>query len=94
MDKGQYCYLQPWGESRRISVWEAATSTLKAHPQGLPRGELHMYVDRMVKRKVDRQQLSGILQNIDAVYDPTSSLWKFEGPVRGENDIDEALESL
>jgi len=94
MDKGQYCYLQPWGESRRISVWEAATSTLKAHPQGLPRGELHMYVDRMVKRKVDRQQLSGILQNIDAVYDPTSSLWKFEGPVGGENDIDEAIESL
>ena len=53
-----------------------------------------MYVDRMVKRKVDRQQLSGILQNIDAVYDPMSSLWKFEGPVGGENDIDEAIESL
>ena len=94
IDKGQYCYLQPWGESRRISVWEAATSILKAHPKGLPRSELHMYVDRIAKRKVDSQQLSGILQNIDAVYDPTSSLWKFEGPVGGENDIDEAIESL
>lgn len=94
MDKGQYCYLQPWGESRRISVWEAATSTLRDHPQGLPRSELHMYVDRIVKRKVDRQQLSGILQNIDAVYDPTSSLWKFTGPVGGEDDIDEAIEGL
>ena len=76
MDRGQYCYLQPWGESRRISVWDAATSILKAHPTGLPRGELQLYVDRIAKRKVDRQQLSGILQNIDAVYDSNSGLWK------------------
>lgn len=89
MDKGHYCYLQPWEESRRVSVWEAATSTLKAHPQGLPKTELHMYIDRIVKRKIDRQQLSGILQNIDAVYDPISSLWKLEGPVGGANEIDE-----
>ena len=79
-DKGQYCYLQPWGESRRVSIWEAATSTLKAHPKGLPRSELQLFVERIAKRKVDRQQLSSILQNIDAVYDAESDLWKSTGP--------------
>jgi len=89
MDKGQYCYLQPWGESRRISIWEAATSTLKAHPNGLPRGDLQLFVERIAKRKVDRQQLSGILQNIDATYDADSSLWKFTGSSEDESEIDE-----
>ncbi len=89
MDKGQYCYLQPWGESRRISIWEAATSTLKAHPKGLPRGELQLFVERIAKRKVDRQQLSSILQNIDAIYDPESSLWKFAGPADEDSENDE-----
>jgi hypothetical protein len=36
MDKGQYCYLHSWGQSRRISVGEAATSILKAHLEGHP----------------------------------------------------------
>ena len=89
MDKGQYCYLQPWGESRRISIWEAATSTLKAHPNGLPRGDLQLFVERIAKRKVDRQQLSGILQNIDAIYDAESSLWKFTGSSEDESENDE-----
>ncbi|MEQ9899891.1 DNA-directed RNA polymerase subunit alpha C-terminal domain-containing protein [Pectobacterium punjabense] len=89
MDKGQYCYLHSWGESRRISAGEAATSTLKAHPEGLPRSELQLYVDRLVKRKVDRQQFSGILQNIDAVYDAESSLWKFAGLAGEENEGEE-----
>jgi hypothetical protein len=94
MDKGQYCYLQPWGESRRISVWEAATSTLKAHPQGLPRSELQLYVDRIAKRKVDRQQLSGILQNIDADYDAGTGLWKFAGPAGEEGEDNEGAADL
>ncbi len=89
MDKGQYCYLQPWGESRRISIWEAATSTLKAHPKGLPRGELQLFVERIAKRKVDRQQLSGILQNIDAIYDAESGLWKSTGPSEDDGESDE-----
>ncbi len=87
MDKGQYCYLQAWGESRRISVWEAATATLKAHPEGLSRAELQEFVERVTKRKVDRQQLSGTLQNIDAVFDAEYSLWKFAGHA-GEEDED------
>jgi hypothetical protein len=70
-------------------VWEAAISTLKAHPKGLPRSELHMYVDRITKRKVDRHQLSGILQNIDAVYDAESGLWKFAGLADGEGENDD-----
>lgn len=89
MDKGQYCYLQPWGESRRISIWEAATSTLKANPKGLPRGELQLFVERIAKRKVDRQQLSSILQNIDAIYDAESSLWKFAGLADEDSENDE-----
>lgn len=91
MDKGQYCYLQPWGESRRISVWAAATSTLKAHPNGLLRSDLQLFVDRIVNRKVDRQQLSGILQNIDAIYDAESNLWKFTGSSEDESESDEDL---
>ncbi|PIT81961.1 DNA-directed RNA polymerase subunit alpha C-terminal domain-containing protein [Limnohabitans sp. 15K] len=94
MDKGQYCYLQPWGESRRISVWEAATSTLKDHPQGLARSDLQMYVERIAKRKIDRQQLSGILQNIDAIYDATSGLWKFAGLVGADDENEEEIGSL
>ncbi|WP_226148660.1 DNA-directed RNA polymerase subunit alpha C-terminal domain-containing protein [Burkholderia contaminans] len=94
MDKGQYCYLQPWGESRRISVWEAATSTLKAHPQGLSRGELQLFVDRIAKRKVDRQGLSSILQNIDAAYDPESNLWKFTGIADEDGEDDEGAADL
>ena len=77
IDRGQYCYLQAWGESRRISASEAAGATLKAHPDGLSRSELQELVERMTKRKVDRQQLSGILQNIDAIFDAECSLWKF-----------------
>jgi hypothetical protein len=88
MDRGQYCYLQPWGESRRISIWEAATSTLKSHPNGLPRGELQLFVERIAKRKVDRQQLSSILQNIDAIYDSKSNLWKFTGLTEEEDEND------
>jgi hypothetical protein len=94
MDKGQYCYLQAWGESRRISAWEAATLTLKANPEGLPKGELQMYVDRISKRKVDRQQLSAILQNIDAVYDGASGLWKFTGLTGEESEDDEGAADL
>jgi hypothetical protein len=91
MDKGQYCYLQPWGESRRISLWEAVSATLKRHPEGMPRTELHELVERVAKRKVDRQQLSGILQNIDATFDAKSSLWKYTG--RGvEEDEEEGEE--
>ncbi|MGK3495663.1 DNA-directed RNA polymerase subunit alpha C-terminal domain-containing protein [Citrobacter youngae] len=89
MDKGQYCYLHSWGQSRRISVGEAATSTLKAHPEGLPRSELQLYVDHLVKRKVDRQQFSGILQNIDAIYNAESGLWKFTGLVDEDNEDDQ-----
>lgn len=89
MDKGQYCYLQPWGESRRISILEAATSTLKANPKGLSRGDLQLIVERIAKRKVDRQQLSSTLQNIDAIYDSESSLWKFTGSSEYESEIDE-----
>lgn len=89
MDKGQYCYLHSWGQSRRISVGEAATSTLKAHPEGLTRSELQLYVDHLVKRKVDRQQFSGILQNIDAIYDAESGLWKFAGLIDEDNENDE-----
>ena len=86
MDKGQYCYLQPWGESRRISVGEAATTTLKSHPEGMPRTELHECVARITKRKVDRQQLSVILQHIDATFDAKSSLWKYIGLVVEEGE--------
>ena len=89
IDKGQYFYLQPWGESRRVSIWEAATSTLKAHPKGLSRGELQLFVDRIAKRKVDRQQLSSILQNIDAIYDAESSLWKFAGLADEDSENDQ-----
>lgn len=89
MDKGQYCYLHSWGQSRRISVGEAATSTLKAHPEGLPRTELQLHVDQIVKRKVDRQQFSGVLQNIDAVYDAESCLWKFAGLAGEDNEYDQ-----
>jgi hypothetical protein len=53
-----------------------------------------MYVERIAKRKVDRQQLSGILQNIDAVYDTPSGLWKFAGPVGGDDENEEAISSL
>ncbi len=94
MDSGQYCYLQPWGESRRISVWEAVTSTLKAHPEGLPRGELQLYANRITKRKVDRQQLSGALQNIDAAYDAESGLWKFAGLAGDEGEDNEGTTDL
>ncbi len=94
MDRGQYFYLQPWGESRRISVWEAASSILKNHPEGLLKIELQMYVDRITKRKVDRQQLSGVLQNIDAVYDTVSTLWKFAAPVIAEDENDELIGTL
>jgi hypothetical protein len=89
MDRGQYFYLQPWGESRRISIWEAATSTLKAHPKGLPKGELQLFVERIARRKVGRQQLSGILQNIDAIYDAESGLWKSTGPSEDDGESDE-----
>jgi hypothetical protein len=89
MDKGQYCYLQSWGQSRRVSIWEAAISTLKSHPEGLARGELQLYVERIAKRKIDRQQLSGILQNADAVYDAESGLWKFLGLSGEESEDDE-----
>ena len=94
MDKGQYCYLQPWGESRRVSVWVAATSILKSHDKGLPRSELQLYVERMTKRKVDRQQLSSVLQNIDATYDSESSRWKYSGRVSEEDESDEGTSNV
>ncbi|HID3973158.1 TPA: DNA-directed RNA polymerase subunit alpha C-terminal domain-containing protein [Enterobacter cloacae] len=94
MDKGQYCYLHSWGQSRRISVGEAATSTLKAHPEGLPRNELQLYVERLAKRKINRQQFSGILQNIDAIYDAELGLWKFAGLTGEHNDDDQITSEL
>ena len=53
-----------------------------------------MYVDRIAKRKVDRHQLSGILQNIDAIYDATSGLWKFAGLVGGDDENEEEISNL
>jgi hypothetical protein len=46
-------------------------------------------VDQLVKRKVDRQQFSGILQNIDANYNAESGLWKFTGLVDEDNEDDQ-----
>lgn len=88
MDQGQYFYLQPWGESRRMSISAAATEALKTHPQGLLKTDLQMYVERSVKRKIDRQQLSSVLQNIDAIYDPEFGTWKFVGQIFEENESD------
>ena len=76
IDKGQYCYLQPWGESRRISVQDATVTILKSYTEGLPLSELHTLVERVTKRMVTRTTLSSILQNIDAAFYPTSGLWK------------------
>jgi hypothetical protein len=90
IDKGQYCYLLPWGESRRISAGEAVAATLKEYPEGLSRTDLHGLVERVTKRKVDRQQVRSILQNIDAIFDPRSSLWK--PPERGVEDDEEGEE--
>ncbi|HGK4767907.1 TPA: hypothetical protein ACJ2XP_005094, partial [Enterobacter cloacae] len=94
MDKGQYCYLHSWGQSRRISVGEAATSILKDHPEGLPKNELQLYVERLAKRKINRQQFSGILQNIDAIYDAELGLWKFAGLAGEHNDDDQITPEL
>lgn len=89
IDRGQYYYLQPWGNSRRISIGEAASSILKSHPDGLLRGELQLLVDRIAKRKVDSQHLSSILQDIDAVYNPESRVWKLAllTDEESENDV-------
>jgi len=35
------------------------------------------------------QQLSGILQNIDAIYDAESGLWKSTGPSEDDGESDE-----
>jgi hypothetical protein len=79
IDKGQYCYLQPWGESRRISVQDATVAILKSYPEGLPLSELHSMVERETKRMVPRTNLSTVLQNIDASFYPTTGLWKLSG---------------
>jgi len=94
MDAGQYCYLNSWGKSRRISLSKAATITLKNHPHGLLKTDIQRYVARIAKRKVGHQQLSAILQNIDAVYDAGSSLWKYEGSINGDCDTDEMAEGF
>lgn len=89
IDQGQYCYLQPWGESRRVSTLAAVTSTLKAHPNGLTRTNLQMCVDRLIKRKLDRQNLSAALQNVDAEYDAQSALWKLSEQANNAIEDDE-----
>jgi hypothetical protein len=76
IDKGQYCYLQPWGESRRISVQDATVAILKSQAQGLPLSELHTMVERVTRRMVPRTTLSTVLQNIDAAFYPATGLWK------------------
>jgi hypothetical protein len=85
MDKGQYCYLEPWGESRRISIQDAATAILRSYLEGIPLSELHLMVERVTKRPVPRPTLSTVLQNIDASFDSRSNLWKLHSAV--EDDI-------
>ena len=78
IDKGQYCYLLSWGNSRRISTMEAAISTLRENPFGLPRFELHAYVEKLIRRPLDKTILSSILQNTEEiVFDAVSGLWKY-----------------
>jgi hypothetical protein len=78
IDKGQYCYLLSWGNSRRISTMEAAISTLRENPFGLPRFELHAYVEKLIRRPLDKTILSSILQNTEeVVFDTVSGLWKY-----------------
>lgn len=88
MDKGQYCYLQPWGESRRISIQDAAVAILKSYSQGLPLSELHTMVERVTKRPVARPTLSTVLQNIDAAFYPATGLWKLSS-ILDEEPLDE-----
>jgi len=94
IDRSQYCYLHPWGESRRMSIMAAAISTLRSHDDGLPLVELHQFVERLVKRKIERLQLRGLLQNIDAVHDSESGRWKFAGPIEEEDEDDEGSTNL
>ncbi len=76
IDKDQYCYLKDWGESRRMSVSEAAKKLLNANPHGLPRESLRQRVSSLIKRQIDWQTLRSVLHNMDAIYDHELAHWK------------------
>ena len=44
--------------------------------------------------KVDRQQLSGVLHNIDAIFDAETSLWRAAALSEADDEVDEARERL
>ncbi len=95
IDKGQYCYLQPWGESRRISVQDATLTILKSYANGLPHNEIHQMVERVTKHPVQRPHLSTVLQNLDAWFDPATGLWKMTGVAEDEpSDEDLPIQAM
>jgi hypothetical protein len=76
LDKHHYCYLQSWGESRRVSVRDAVAAALQEHSNGLLFAELHDLVEEAIRRKIDRYQVIGVLRNIEADFDVVSGLWR------------------
>ncbi len=95
IDRGQYCYLQSWGESRRISVQDATLAILKSYVIGLSHNEIHQMVEQVTKRPVQRQHLSTVLQNLDAWFDPATGLWKMTGVTEDEpSDEDLPIQAM
>jgi hypothetical protein len=85
VDKGQYCYLEAWGNSRRASIIGTIEKTLESHPEGLTLSKLHSIVEKQTKRSIQRAQVSTMLQNIDAEFDASTMFWKLSEKLSDED---------
>lgn len=84
-DKGQYCYLEAWGTSRRVSIMESVEKALDSFPDGITLSRLHNIAEKETKRPIQRTLISTMLQHIDAEFDASNMLWKRSGQSNEED---------
>lgn len=84
-DKGQYCYLEAWGTSRRVSIMETVEKALDTFPDGITLSRLQNIAEKETKRPIQRTLISTMLQHIDAEFDASNMLWKRSGQSNEED---------
>jgi hypothetical protein len=92
IDRGQYLYLDEWGESRRITIQDAVRAALSSgNRQGVSFDEVFQRVCNLTRRDCSRNIVIQALKSVDARLDPETGLWTpEESEAIGSNTESEA----
>lgn len=92
IDKGQYVYLQDWGNSRRLSVQDSVQAAIAEWGlAGARIDDICIRANEISLRQCTKVTIRQALQSIGAVFEPSSGRWMANAPAV-QNDANDEFE--